>query len=139
MSSFFPMLRSGSLFPEDSFLRSFFSDFPQKPNFAMDIRDEGDHFLLEADMPGFSKDHIKVNYKNNVLTIQAERSETKEDSKDDRYMVRERHASSVRRQIIVENIREEDITGSMEDGVLKIVLPKKTETALPEGRDIDIG
>ncbi len=138
MSSFFPMLRNSGLFPDDRLFRSFFNDFPEKPNFALDIKDQGDHFLLEADMPGFSKDDIKVNYKNNVLTIQAERSESKEDTRDERYMVRERHSSSMRRQIIVENIREEDISGTMEDGVLKITLPKKTETALPEGRDIEI-
>ena len=41
--------------------------------FKTDIRDEGDHYLMEADLPGFKKEDIHIDLDDNTLTIRAER------------------------------------------------------------------
>lgn len=105
----------------------------------VDVRDEGDQFVLEADMPGVDKDHLKVEVNDGVLTISAnydQQSEQKND--DDRYVYRERQVGSMSRAFNVEGIREEDITASFKDGVLKLALPKREVPELPEPRKIEI-
>ena len=47
-----------------------------------DITDRGDSFVLEADLPGFKKDDIKIDLENDRLTIKAERHSEHEDNKN---------------------------------------------------------
>ena len=48
-----------------------------------DIKDNGDHYLIEAELPGFEKEDIKVNYEQNYLTVSAQREQiSKEELKN---------------------------------------------------------
>ena len=134
--------------------RGFFDDFTSdffkplldgfgmiRPDQAMkvDVKDEGDRYTLEADMPGISKDNLKVEVANGTLTISADYDEKKEEKgEDDKYLYRERRCGSMRRAFNVEGIREEDITAEFKDGVLKLTLPKQEAKAIPEARAIQI-
>lgn len=134
--------------------RGFFDDFTNdffkplldgfgmiRPDQAMkvDVKDEGDRYTLEADMPGVSKDNLKVEVANGTLTISADYDEKKEEKgEDDKYVYRERRCGSMRRSFNVEGIREEDITAEFKDGVLKLTLPKQEVKAIPEARAIEI-
>lgn len=105
----------------------------------VDVKDDGDHYTLEADMPGVSKDDLKVEVNNGVLTISASYDEKKEEKGDeDKYVYRERRCGSMSRAFNVEGIREDDISAEFKDGVLKLTLPKVEEKALPEARTIQI-
>ena len=64
----------------EEFERNFFSDpfgsfFNNRDlaEFKTDVIDEGDHYLLEADLPGFEKKDIKLDLDGDVLTVNAER------------------------------------------------------------------
>jgi HSP20 family protein len=107
-------------------------------DFKTDIRDEGEHYLLEADLPGFKKEDISVNIEGDTLTIRAERSESTEekDSKGN-YIKRERSFGSFSRSFDLTGIRVEDIAAAYENGVLKLTMPKKQET-LPTSRKLEI-
>ena len=134
--------------------RGFFDDFtsdifkPFYDSFGMtrveqamkvDVRDEGDSYTLEADLPGVNKDNLKVEVSGGMLTISAEYDEKKEEKgEDDKYVYRERRCGSMRRSFNVEGIREDDITAEFKDGVLKLTLPKQETKALPESRAIQI-
>ncbi len=112
-----------------------------RPERAMkvDVRDDGDHFTLEADLPGVGKEDLKVEVVNGVLTLSANYDQSKEDKDaDDRYVYRERRCGSVSRSFNVEGIREDDITARFRDGVLTLELPKREEPAAPEARAIEI-
>src|SRR5215212_4200530 len=56
--------------------------------FGVDIREDADHFYVEAEMPGFKKDDIDITLENQTLTISAERKETQEEKGD--YLLNER-------------------------------------------------
>lgn len=63
----------------DDLERSFFPPANRQPTaFRTDIRDEGDHFLLEAELPGFQKEDIHLELKEGVLTISAQHEEKQE-------------------------------------------------------------
>lgn len=125
------------------FFRPFFDGFGgmarAEQAMKVDVRDDGDSYTLEADMPGVSKDNLKVDVTNGVLTISADYDEKKEEkNEDDRYVYRERRCGSIRRSFNVEGIREDDITAEFKDGVLKLTLPKVPAKALPEPKTIQI-
>src|SRR5690242_11569758 len=54
---------------------------------AMDLVEEGDHYLLRADLPGLSEDDVKVELEDNVLTISGQRESEQEARKEGYYRI----------------------------------------------------
>lgn len=121
----------------DDMQRRFFGE-TAITDFKTDIRDNGENYLLEADLPGFKKEDIAVEIEGDTLTIRAERSSEKEE-KDGKgnFVKRERSYGSFSRCFDMTGIRIEDVSAAYEDGVLKLTLPKKQET-LPASRKLEI-
>lgn len=98
--------------------------------FKTDITDNGNEYVLEADLPGFKKEDIKLDINGDVLTVQAERhSEHEDKDKKNKYVRCERSYGLYSRQFDVSEIDTENIKAKYEDGVLKLTLPKKTEVS----------
>ena len=130
--------RDSSLFDMlDNFERNFFgSSNSTVSSFRTDIRDEGDKFVLEAELPGFKKEDIKLDLKDGVLTISAQHSEESEEKKNS-YIRRERRYGSFSRSFDVSGIQEDHITAAYNNGVLELTLPK-AQPVVPAARQIDI-
>ena len=106
--------------------------------FRTDITDEGDHFLLEADLPGFEKNDIHIELEKDVLVINASRrSRLEEKDEKDKIVRIERSYGSYSRRFNVSAIDTEGIKAKYENGVLKLTLPKKQEK-VQEKRQLDI-
>ncbi len=117
--------------------KSFFGDM--SAGFNTDIQDKGDHFELEADLPGMKKEDIAVDIDGDCLTVSAHRdSETEEKDDNANYIRRERSYGSFSRSFDISNIKSEEITGSYENGVLKLVLPKKNPSSAPTSRRLNL-
>ena len=121
----------------DELERAFFSD-NALGEFKTDIQEDGDNFVLEADLPGFKKDEVNVELNNGYLTIEAAKSLDKDDTdKQGRYIRQERYAGSMSRSFYVgEHLTEEDVKASYENGVLHIKFPKKEALKAPEKKTI---
>lgn len=105
--------------------KSFFKDMGLS-EFRTDIRDNGSSYLLEAELPGFSKDEIHVDIDDRYLTISAEKnSETEEKDEKKNYVRRERSYGSFSRSFDLSGIKADEITGEYQNGVLCLTLPKK--------------
>ena len=119
---------------------NFFSDFFGTNNAPMELRtditDKGDAFVLEADLPGFKKDDIKIDLENDRLTIMAERHSNTETTKNG-YVRRERSFGSFERSFDVSGIDTAGIKANYTDGVLTLTLPKRPEL-VPDNRSIVI-
>ena len=129
------------LFPS-VFRNNFFDDFDNFMDFPKfgsqgaptatslmksDVREYEDHFDLMMDLPGFSKEDMKIQLKDGVLKIDAA-TKTENDEKDEngKYIRRERFQGSCTRSFYVgENLTEDDIKAKFADGVLTITVPKK--------------
>lgn len=121
----------------DNFARDFFrKSNTDLPAFRTDIRDTGDSYVLEAELPGFRKEDITLDLKDGILTITAQHSETSE-QKDGSYIRRERRYGSFQRSFDVTGIDEAGITAAYESGILALTLPK-AKPAEPEVRRISI-
>lgn len=106
--------------------------------FKTDVTDEGDHYLLEADLPGFDKKDIKLDISGDVLTVSAERHSKVEDKdKKDKIVRVERSYGSYTRQFDISGVDAEGIKAKYDNGVLELTMPKKHE-AVPESRRLEI-
>lgn len=94
-------------------------------------------YLLEAELPGFEKDNISIDLKDDVLTVSASRKEEKEE-KDKKYIRKERYEGTFSRSFDVSGIDQENISAAYDNGVLKLTLPVKAEPK-EEMRKITIG
>jgi HSP20 family protein len=137
-----------SIWGKDGILnvRGFFEDFFNDPFFTglsaavnpvkADIRENEKEYLIEAELPGVKKEDIKLDLRDDVLTISVENNiETNEER--DNYIRRERRYGSFSRSFYVENTDHEAITAKYNDGILSIKLPK-SEEARKKGYNIDI-
>ena len=121
----------------DEMERAFFgSQQPSVYSFRTDVTDTGDSYKLEAELPGFKKEDIKIDIENDCLTISAERHEHKGEEKPN-FVKRERVYGSYSRSFDVSGIDADKISAAYADGILTLELPKKVETA-PASRRLEI-
>ena len=123
----------------DNFERKFFGNTNANlPAFRTDIRDAGDKFVLEAELPGFQKEDISLDLKDGILTIHAEHQQkTEEKGEKGSYIRRERRYGSFSRSFDVTGIDESGITAAYNNGILELSLPK-AKPAVPETKRIAI-
>jgi len=91
----------------------------------VDLVDEGDKFLVRAELPGFEKTDVEIMTNKDTLTFSAEKKSQFEE-KDKNYLHRERTYSSSKRTInFPEEVDPAKVVANMKNGVLEIVAPKK--------------
>lgn len=94
-------------------------------NFKVDIKDVGDAYEIKADMPGVNKEDIKLDYEDNVFTISATHHSNKEETDENGYVVRERQEGTYKRSFAIDDIDEQNIEASFDQGVLEVKMVKK--------------
>lgn len=105
----------------------FFDDFPVvsvKNDMKIDLKENDNEYILEAELAGIKKENIKLDIEDNKLVISANIEEKKEEEKDN-YIHRERRCSSLSRMIYLPNIDEESIKAKYNDGILSVTIPKR--------------
>ena len=148
------MMLLPSVFRENLFDDWF--NFPEMPDFdrterklygkhadrlmKTDVREHEDHYEVDIDLPGFSKDEITLELKDGYLTVSAAKGLDEDDtSKKGKLIRRERWAGSMQRSFYVgEHLTEEDIQAAFKQGVLSLTIAKKDQPKLPEKKTIAI-
>ncbi len=95
----------------------------------LDIYKEGNNYFVDLEIPGFNKEDIEISYKGDILSIKAEHKHEEESEEKD-YFYRSRSYQNVHRQIRFSDVDENKIEAKYQNGVLKLVLPAKTESDL---------
>ena len=105
-----------------------------------DVRETDENYELEMDLPGFKKDQLGIKLEDGYLTISAAKGHDEE--KKDRHgkvIRQERYSGAMQRSFYVGNaVKVEDVKAKLEDGVLKLDIPKKELGALPGNNTIAI-
>lgn len=98
--------------------------------YGVDIREDADHFYVEAELPGFKKDEIDITLENQTLTITAERKqENRQDGSKGELLLHERRYSRFQRSFTLPPIVDEQtVNAKLADGVLTVTLNKREET-----------
>ena len=122
-TSMLPAFMGDFFKPWDEWLDNGFEKTLSVP--AVNIEETATQYNISMAVPGMKKDDFKVDVDGDILTISAEKEETKEES-DKKFNRREYNYSSFARSFTLpEDVKNDTIEASYSDGVLKLVLPKK--------------
>ncbi len=103
----------------------------------VDVEDRDDEFVVTADLPGFDREEIELELRDDTLELSASR-ETTEETESGTFVRRERRRSDVSRSVYLpEPVVAEETTAVHENGVLTVTLPKVT-TEGSGGTDIPV-
>lgn len=106
-----------------------------------DIRETGDSYELDIDLPGFKKEEIKAELNEGYLTIKAETASSNEEKdQEGRYIRKERSIGSCSRTFFIgDGVKEEEIKAKYDNGILKLSVPKMdTQPKMDEKKYIAI-
>jgi HSP20 family protein len=105
---------------------------------SCDVLDEGDHYVINAELPGVTKSDVKLNVSDNNVQITAEHKEEKEETKKN-YVRKERRAFSYHRSLILpEKVDSSKAKAKLNNGILSVEIPKITPTSKSKSREIPV-
>ncbi len=105
---------------------------------AMDLVEDGDHYVLRADLPGVREDDVKIELDDNVLTVSGERKSQHDEQRDGYRRIERSYGSFSRSLTVPDGIDPERIEASFDGGVLEVRVPKP-ERAKPRRVAISVG
>jgi HSP20 family protein len=94
----------------------------------VDIFENKDHLVLEAELPGMSRGDFELSFENNVLTLKGERNFEKKTENDNYHRVERAYGSFTRSFTLPQTVTAEGSTAEFKNGVLHVSLPKREET-----------
>jgi len=105
---------------------------------AVNVKESDNGYTVELAAPGLTKQDFNVEVDKDLLTISSEKQENKEETEEN-YTRREFSYTSFKRSFhLPEHVDGDKIEAKYEDGVLKLVIPKKDEKALKTSKSIKI-
>lgn len=97
-------------------------------NPSVDIYENKDHIVLEAELPGMNRDEFELSVENNVITLRGERQFEKRDESDNYHRVERSYGSFTRSFTLPQTVSADGATAEYRNGVLRVTLPKREET-----------
>ncbi len=113
-----------------------FSTWPKASEFGMgdgslspkcQMTEDTANYYVRFEIPGTSKDQIKVEYSNNILTVSAERKEEHTRDEEKQHYSEFSYGSYFRSMRMPKAVDEKKIEAAFKDGVLSLTLPKTEE------------
>jgi HSP20 family protein len=118
------------------FMRNFFDEdfdfmdlLPSSVNSGLmrtDIKETDKEYIIESEMPGFTKDQIDISINDGYITIKAKREDQLNEEREG-YIRKERSYGEVKRSFKLQNVKEDEIKAQYKNGLLKVTLPKIKE------------
>lgn len=95
---------------------------------SVDIYENKDQIVLEAELPGMSKEYFDLSIENNVITLRGERSFEKKEEGDNYHRVERSYGAFTRSFTLPQSVSSDGATAEYQNGVLRVTLPKREET-----------
>lgn len=105
-----------------------------------DIKEKGNNYIIEVDLPGYEKENIEIEMENGYLKVSAKTSKNVDESdEEEKYIHKERYYGECSRSFYVgENLKEEDVKAAFKNGILTLTVPKEQPKQLEEKKKIQI-
>lgn len=105
-----------------------------------DIKEKGDKYIIDIDLPGYDKENIDLEIEDGYLKVTAKIDKNVDESdEDEKYIHKERFYGECSRSFYIgKNIKEEDIKASFKKGILTLTIPKEEQKKLEEKKKIQI-
>lgn len=124
---------------EDMFADPFFERKESKI-MKTDIKEKGNNYIIEVDLPGYDKENIEIEMENGYLKVTAKTSQNiDETDEEEKYIHKERFYGECSRSFYVgDNVKEDDVKASFKNGILSLCIPKEEPKKLEEKKKIQI-
>ncbi|WP_091916173.1 Hsp20/alpha crystallin family protein [Prevotella aff. ruminicola Tc2-24] len=138
-----PMMRSNNWVPS-VFNDLFDVDLMPKANFtapAINVKENDKSYTVELAAPGMKKEdfNVHINDEGNLMIKMESKNEKKDEDKTTRYLRREFSYTKFEQTLILpDDVKREEITAKVDNGVLTVELPKVVEEKVKVSRQIDI-
>ena len=138
-----PMMRSNNWVPS-VFNDLFDVDLMPKANFtapAINVKENDKSYTVELAAPGMKKEdfNVHINNEGNLMIKMESKNEKKDEDKTTRYLRREFSYTKFEQTLILpDDVKREEITAKVDNGVLTVELPKVVEEKVKVSRQIDI-
>src|SRR5919112_4127493 len=93
----------------------------------VDIYENKDQIVLEAELPGMSREDFDLSIENNVITLRGERRFEKKEESDNYHRVERSYGSFTRSFTLPQTVSSENATAEYKNGVLRVALQKREE------------
>lgn len=105
-----------------------------------DIKEKGDKYIIDVDLPGYEKENIDLEIEDGYLKVTAKvNKDVDESDEDEKYIHKERYYGECSRSFYIgKNIKEEDIKAAFKNGILTLTIPKEEPKKLEEKKKIQI-
>ena len=102
----------------------------QIPEIRMDVREDDDSYVIQAEIPGAKKDDVKIDVEDNYVSIAAQLGNQTERKNGGRWICSERYFGSVSRGMSLSHeVDPAKASAQYENGVLAVTLPKKSRSS----------
>ena len=95
---------------------------------SVDIYENKDQIVLEAELPGMKQADFDLSVENNVITLRGERKFEKTEETDNYHRVERSYGAFTRSFTLPQTVSAEGATAEYNNGVLRVTLPKREET-----------
>ncbi len=95
---------------------------------SVDIYENKDQIVLEAELPGMNQEDFDLSVENNVITLRGERKFEKTEETDNYHRVERSYGAFTRSFTLPQTVSPEGATAEYNNGVLRVTLPKREET-----------
>ena len=105
-----------------------------------DIKENDDSYSIVVDLPGYSKDNIKIEVEDGYLTIHATINNENEETEKGKFVRRERYFGECSRSFYVgDSVETTDVKAAFKNGILSLEIPKKEDKKeMPEKKYVEI-
>ena len=94
---------------------------------SVDIFENKDQIVLEAELPGMKQEDFDLSIENNVITLRGERRFEKTEETDNYHRVERSYGAFTRSFTLPQTVSGEGATAEYNNGVLRVTLPKREE------------
>jgi HSP20 family protein len=97
--------------------------YPQIWSPQIEVLEKNEKFLVRVDLPGLTKENVKIQVTHDELMIEGERKLEKEEREKGLYRTERTYGTFMRRIPVPEHVRAEEAVATFKDGVLQIEMP----------------
>jgi HSP20 family protein len=94
----------------------------------VDISENGDTFVIKAEIPGVKKDDVKVTVDNGLVTLEGEREQEREEKGWRYHRIEREYGNFIRSFTLPSNADSSKLKAQFHDGLLEVVIPKAEGT-----------
>ena len=105
---------------------------------SVDVIEKDDTLTIRVDLPGLTKDEVKVDVTPDAITIQGERKKEIEEKGDGQYRLERAYGTFFRAVPLPEGVKPAEVKATFRNGVLEVTAPVPAQNKAPQSHQVTI-